>query len=92
MPVLLGEPPVLVDWLPSNHNLQRKPQLWSRTFNGDTLHLDDGIPTAVPMSGTPRKLRKTAPRVFCNVLTGFEAIANAIKADDALQRNLLSSV
>jgi feruloyl-CoA synthase len=39
-----------------------------------------------------RNLREIAPTVYFNVPTGFEAIANALKVDDVLRKNLLSRV
>jgi feruloyl-CoA synthase len=44
------------------------------------------------MHETLRNLREIAPTVYFNVPTGFEAIANAMKTDDALRKNLLSRV
>jgi feruloyl-CoA synthase len=44
------------------------------------------------MQETLRNLREIAPTVYFNVPTGFEAIANAMKTDDALRKTLLSRV
>jgi feruloyl-CoA synthase len=44
------------------------------------------------MSETLRNLREVAPTLYFNVPTGFEAIANAMKTDDVLRKNLLSRV
>jgi feruloyl-CoA synthase len=44
------------------------------------------------MGETLRNLREIAPTVYFNVPTGFEAIANAMKTDEQLRRNLLSRV
>ncbi|MDP2988064.1 AMP-binding protein, partial [Hydrogenophaga sp.] len=41
---------------------------------------------------TLRNLREIAPTVYFNVPTGFEAIANAMKTDEALRKTLLSRV
>ena len=92
MPVLLDEPPVLVDWLPWNHTFGGNHNFGLVLFNGGTLYIDDGKPTAALMPETLRNLREIAPTVYFNVPTGFEAIANAMKADGALRRNLLSRV
>ena len=92
MPVLLDEPPVLVDWLPWNHTFGGNHNFGLVLFNGGTLYIDDGKPTPTLMNQTLRNLREIAPTVYFNVPTGFEAIANAMKTDDALRRNLLSRV
>ena len=92
MPVLLHEPPVLVDWLPWSHTFGGNHNFGLVLFNGGTLYIDDGKPTPALMAETLRNLREIAPTVYFNVPTGFEAIANAMQTDDALRRNLLSRV
>jgi feruloyl-CoA synthase len=92
MPVLAGEPPVLVDWLPWNHTFGGNHNFGLTVYNGGTLYIDDGKPVPALMGETLRNLREIAPTVYFNVPTGFEAIANAMKTDDALRRNLLSRV
>ena len=92
MPVLLDAPPVLVDWLPWNHTFGGNHNFGLTLFNGGTLYIDDGKPTPALMAETLRNLREIAPTVYFNVPTGFEAIANAMKTDAALRRNLLSRV
>jgi feruloyl-CoA synthase len=92
MPVLAEDPPVLVDWLPWNHTFGGNHNFGLTVYNGGTLYIDDGKPTPAGMAETLRNLREIAPTVYFNVPTGFEAIANAMKTDDALRRNLLSRV
>jgi feruloyl-CoA synthase len=92
MPVLAEEPPVLVDWLPWNHTFGGNHNFGLTIYNGGTLYIDDGKPVPALMGETLRNLREIAPTVYFNVPTGFEAIANAMKTDDVLRRNLLSRV
>jgi len=96
MPVLAGDPPVLVDWLPWNHTFGGNHNVGLTLYNGGTLYIDDGKPVPALMGETLRNLREIAPTVYFNVPTGFEAIANAMKTDDEpgrqLRRNLLSRV
>ena len=92
MPVLTLEPPVLVDWLPWNHTFGGNHNFGLTLFHGGTLYIDDGKPTPELMGETLRNLREIAPTVYFNVPTGFEAIANAMKTDDALRSKLLSRV
>jgi feruloyl-CoA synthase len=92
MPVLADEPPVLIDWLPWNHTFGGNHNVGLTIYNGGTLYIDDGKPTPALMDETLRNLREIAPTLYFNVPTGFEAIANAMKTDDALRRNLLSRV
>ncbi len=92
MPVLAESPLVLVDWLPWNHTFGGNHNFGMVVFHGGTLYIDDGKPTPALMHETLRNLREIAPTVYFNVPTGFEAIANAMKTDDALRRTLLSRV
>jgi feruloyl-CoA synthase len=92
MPVLADAPPVLVDWLPWNHTFGGNHNFGLTVYNGGTLYIDDGKPTAALMGETLRNLREIAPTVYFNVPTGFEAIANAMHTDPVLRKNLLSRV
>ncbi len=92
MPVLAEEPPVLVDWLPWNHTFGGNHNFGLTLYNGGTLYIDDGRPTPAGIGETLRNLREVAPTVYFNVPLGFEAIAQAMKDDAALRRNLLSRV
>ena len=92
MPVLAQEPPVLVDWLPWNHTFGGNHNFGLTVYNGGTLYIDDGKPVPALMGETLRNLREIAPTVYFNVPTGFEAIATAMKTDDALRKCLLSRV
>jgi feruloyl-CoA synthase len=92
MPVLAEDPLVLVDWLPWNHTFGGNHNFGMVLFHGGSLYIDDGKPTPALMHETLRNLREIAPTVYFNVPTGFEAIANAMKTDDALRKNLLSRV
>ena len=91
MPILAQEP-VLVDWLPWNHTFGGNHNFGLTIYNGGTLYIDDGKPVAALVGETLRNLREIAPTVYFNVPTGFEAIANAMKTDEVLRRNLLSRV
>jgi feruloyl-CoA synthase len=92
MPVLTEERPVLVDWLPWNHTFGGNHNFGLVLNNGGTLYIDEGKPTPALVGETLRNLREIAPTLYFNVPTGFEAIANAMKTDDALRRNFLSRV
>ena len=92
MPVLAEKELVLVDWLPWNHTFGGNHNFGMVVFHGGTLYIDDGKPTPALMHETLRNLREIAPTVYFNVPTGFEAIANAMKTDDALRKTLLSRV
>ena len=90
MPVLAEGDLVLVDWLPWNHTFGGNHNFGLVLYNGGTLYIDDGKPTAKGMQETLRNLREVAPTVYFNVPTGLESIANAMQTDAALRRNVLS--
>ena len=92
MPVLAEKPLVLVDWLPWNHTFGGNHNFGMVVYHGGTLYIDDGKPTPALIGETLRNLREVAPTVYFNVPTGYEAIANAMKTDDALRKNFLSRV
>lgn len=90
MPLLTEEPPVLVDWLPWNHTFGGNHNFGLTLYNGGTLYIDDGKPVPALIGETLRNLRDIAPTVYFNVPTGFEAIAQALKSDSVLRKNLFS--
>ncbi len=92
MPVLADTDLVLVDWLPWNHTFGGNHNFGMTVFHGGTLYIDDGKPTPTLIHETLRNLREIAPTVYFNVPTGFDAIASAMKTDDALRKTLLSRV
>jgi len=91
-PFLTEEPPVLVDWLPWNHTFGGNHNLGLVLYNGGTLYIDEGKPTEQGMETTLRNLREIAPTVYFNVPIGWEKIANALEADEALRAKYYSRV
>ena len=92
MPVIAEAPPIFVDWLPWNHTFGGNHNVGLTLMHGGTLYIDDGKPTAALIGETLRNLREIAPTLYFNVPTGFEMIAEAMKTDAELRRNLLSRV
>ena len=92
MPVITEAPPIFVDWLPWNHTFGGNHNVGLTLQHGGTLYIDDGKPTAALIGETLRNLREIAPTLYFNVPTGFEMIAQAMKTDAELRRNLLSRV
>jgi feruloyl-CoA synthase len=86
------EPPVLVDWLPWNHTFGGNHNIGLVLYNGGTLYIDEGKPTAQGIAETLRNLREIAPTIYFNVPKGFEEIAHAMEEDEPLRRRLFSRV
>ena len=82
------EPPVLVDWLPWNHVFGGSHNLGIALYNGGTLYIDDGKPTAAGMRETLRNLREISPSIYFNVPKGLEDIARAMQTDTQLRDSL----
>lgn len=89
---LADAPPVLVDWLPWNHTFGGNHNIGIVLYNGGTLYIDDGKPTAAGIGQTLRNLREIAPTVYFNVPKGFEEIAAAMTGDAELRARLYSRV
>jgi feruloyl-CoA synthase len=92
MPAVAELPLVLLDWMPWNHTAGGNHNFYMVLHNGGTLYIDDGKPTPALLGETIRNLREVAPTWYFNVPVGFEAIANAMKTDEALRKNFLSRV
>ncbi len=91
-PFLADAPPVLVDWLPWNHTFGGNHNIGITLYNGGTLYIDTGKPTAQGIAATIRNLREIAPTMYFNVPKGFEELARAMDHDAALRDQLFSRV
>jgi feruloyl-CoA synthase len=85
-------PPVLLDWLPWNHTFGGSHNVGIALYNGGTLYIDDGKPTADGFAETACNLREIAPTVFFNVPKGWELLTDALAQDEVLRRNFFSRV
>ncbi|HUY04473.1 MAG TPA: feruloyl-CoA synthase [Rhodocyclaceae bacterium] len=85
-------PPVLLDWLPWNHTFGGSHNVGIALYNGGTLYIDDGKPTAAGFAETARNLREIAPTVFFNVPKGWELLTDALEEDEAMRVNFFSRV
>ncbi len=89
---LADEPPVLVDWLPWNHTFGGNQNIGICLYNGGSLYIDEGKPTAKGIAQTLANLREVAPTVYFNVPKGFEELSLAMERDDVLRKSLFSRV
>ena len=86
------EPPVLVDWLPWNHTFGGSHNVGIVLYNGGTLYVDDGKPTAKLFGETLRNLREIAPTIMFNVPKAWEDLTSALEVDAALRARFFSRV
>ena len=82
---LEDEPPVMVDWLPWHHTAGGNHNVGLVLYNGGSLYIDDGRPTAEGIGETVRNLREVATSFYVNVPKGFEALLPYLEDDPALR-------
>ena len=92
MQFLADEPPVLCDWLPWNHTFGGNHNFGIALYNGGTLYIDDGRPTAAGFDATARNLREIATTACFNVPKGFEMLVDRMRTDAELRRVFFSKV
>lgn len=91
-PSVFDIPPVLMDWPPWNHTFGGNHDFFLVLFHGGTMYINDGKPTPALIGETIRNLTEIAPTVYYDVPIGFELLANEMKTNAALRKNLLSRV
>lgn len=92
MGFLAEEPPVLCDWLPWNHTFGGSHNFGIALYNGGSLYIDEGKPTAACFLTTVENLRDIATTAYFNVPRGYEMLVDALKADPELNRIFFSRV
>jgi feruloyl-CoA synthase len=86
------EPPIVVDWMPWNHTAGGNHNTGMTLYNGGTLYIDDGKPTAEGIAATVENLREIAPTVYFNVPRGYEELLPHFRTDARLRENFFSRV
>ena len=80
----------MVDWLPWHHTAGGNHNIGLVLYNGGTLYIDDGRPTAAEIGATVRNLREIAPTFYVNVPKGFEVLLPHLEDDAALRERFFS--
>jgi feruloyl-CoA synthase len=81
----LGEPPVLVDWLPWHHTFGGNHNYNLALFNGGTLHIDRGRPVPGAFDETLANLRDVQPTIVFNVPRAYDLLVGALRSDRVLR-------
>ncbi len=89
-PSVFDIPPVLVDWPPWNHTFGGNHDFFLVLYHGGKMYINDGKPTPALIGETIRNLTEIAPTVYYDVPIGLELLANEMKTNAALRKNLLS--
>jgi feruloyl-CoA synthase len=87
---LQDEPPVLCDWLPWNHTAGGNHNFGLVLYNGGTLYLDEGRPTAEEIGATVRNLREVAVTAHFGVPRSYEMLLPFLRVDEVLRRTFFS--
>lgn len=87
---LEDEPPVLLDWMPWNHTAGGNHNTGLPLYNGGTLYIDDGRPTAAGIAATVENLREIAPTLYFNMPRGYEELLVYFRRDAQLRENFFS--
>lgn len=89
---LEDEPPVLLDWMPWNHTAGGNHNTGLPLYNGGTLFIDDGRPTAAGVAETVKNLREIAPTLYFNMPRGYEELLAYFRRDAQLREHFFSRV
>jgi feruloyl-CoA synthase len=87
---LQDEPPVMVDRLLWHHMVVGNHNIGLVLYNGGSLYIDDGKPTAAGIGETVRNLREIATTFYVNVPKGFETLLPALENDAELRASFFS--
>jgi feruloyl-CoA synthase len=85
-------PPVVVDWLPWSHTFGGNHNFFMVLWHGGTLYVDGGKPAPGLFDETVRNLRAISPTLYFNVPRGFDLLASALEADDALAERFFAEL
>ena len=89
-PVLVDEPPVMVDWAPWNHTAGGNSNFNIILHNGGTLYIDPGKPTPALIGASVGLLRRISPTIYFNVPRGYELLIPYLEADNAFCEHFFS--
>jgi feruloyl-CoA synthase len=87
---LADEPPVLCDWLPWNHTFGGNHNFGLALYNGGTLYIDGGAPTAAGFATTAANLREVATTAYFNVPRGYDLLLQTLRGDADFCRQFFS--
>jgi feruloyl-CoA synthase len=91
-PFMHIEPPVFIDWLPWNHTFGGNHNFGLTLYNGGTLYLDEGKPTAKGIETTVQNLREISPTAYFNVPKGFEMLIPYFENESELREKFFEKV
>jgi feruloyl-CoA synthase len=91
-PLLEGDTPVFLDWLPWHHALGGVLNLGRSLLLGATHYIDDGRPLPGMFERTVRNLREVSPTVLTSVPSAWSMLAAELERDPELARSIFARV
>lgn len=91
-PFMQQQPPVFIDWLPWNHTFGSNHNFGLALYNGGTILIDDGKPTAKGIEETVQNLREISPTAYFNVPKGFEMLIPYLEKEPTLRENFFKNL
>jgi feruloyl-CoA synthase len=91
-PFMKAQSPMFIDWLPWNHTFGGNHNFGLCLYNGGTLYIDEGKPTASGIEITAQNLREIAPTAYFNVPKGFEMLIPFLENEPELRRNFFKNL
>lgn len=89
---LKQEPPVLLDWLPWSHTFGGSHNFGMTLYNGGTLYINDGKPTAEGMKETLQNIKSISPTLYLDVPKGWEHLTSALESDTELRKSFYANM
>lgn len=83
---LVGQPSVMLDWLPWHHAFGWLGNVGRTAVLGGTLYIDDGRPTPELFGRTIAHLRSISPTIFATVPSAWALLVAELEKDAALAR------
>lgn len=85
-------PGVMLDWMPWSHVASGNIMFGTGLHEGVSTYLDEGKPMPGAFDETLRNLREVSPTHLSSVPLGYNLLADALEADDALARQFFSQL
>jgi feruloyl-CoA synthase len=89
---LQDAPPVLCDWLPWNHTAGGNHNFGIVLYNGGTLYIDEGKPTATHFAATVRNLREIPCTGHFTVPRFYEMLMPHLRSDAVLRETFFKDL
>jgi feruloyl-CoA synthase len=92
LPFMQNQAPMFIDWLPWNHTFGSNHNFGLALYNGGTILIDDGKPTAKGIEETVQNLREFSPTAYFNVPKGLEMLIPYLEKEPNLRENFFKNL